>query len=78
MRKSLKTLIVASALAVGVAVAPALQAHEVQNPQSPTMGHGGMMNMMGQMSQMMETCNELMQGATGQRDRAPEAPPQQQ
>ncbi len=78
MRKSLKVLIVACALAAGVAVAPALQAHEIQNAQSPTMGHGGMMNMMGQMSQMMETCNKLMQGATRQRDRAPEAPPPQQ
>ena len=78
MRKSLKVLIVACALAAGVAVAPALQAHEIQDPQSPTMGHGGMMNMMGQMSQMMETCDKMMQGALGKRDRAPEAPPRQQ
>ena len=59
MGKSLKALLVASALAAGVAAAPALQAHEVQNPQSPTMGHGSMMghggptNMMEQMSQMI-------------------------
>ncbi len=38
MRKSLKALIVASALAAGVAVAPTLSAHETQNPQGPTMG----------------------------------------
>jgi hypothetical protein len=86
MRKSLKALIVASALAAGVAVAPTLSAHETQNPQGPTMGqgmmdHGGMMSMMGhmsQMSQMLETCNKLMQGAMEKRDQAPEAPPQQQ
>ncbi len=66
MRKSLRALVVASALAAGVAVAPALQAHEVQSPQGPpmghgsmmghgsTMGHGGMMNMMGHMSQMRQ------------------------
>ena len=87
MRKSLKAFIVASTLAAGVAVAPALSAHETQTPQGPTMGHGGMMgsggmmNMMGQMgqmSQMMETCNKLMQGAMEKRDRAPEAPPRQQ
>ncbi len=83
MRKSLKALIVASALAAGVAVAPTLSAHETQNPQGPTMGqgmmdHGGMMSMMGHMSQMLETCNKLMQGAMEKRDQAPEAPPQQQ
>ena len=93
MRKSLKALIIASALAAAGAVAPALQAHEVQSPQSPTMGHGGMMghgstmghggmmNMMGHMSQMRqmtETCNKMMQGAMGKPGRAPEAPPQQQ
>ena len=78
MRKFLKVLIVACALAAGVAVAPALQAHDIQDPQSPTMSHGGMMNMMEQMSQRMETCNKLMQGALGKRDRAREAPPPQQ
>ena len=88
MRKSLKALIAASALAVGVAVAPALQAHEAQNPQSPSMGHGGMMghgSMMGhggmmghmsQMSQMAENCNKMMQGAMGKPGQAPEAPQQ--
>ncbi len=86
MRKSLKALIVASALAAAAIVAPALSGHETQNPQGPTMGqgmmdHGGMMSMMGhmsQMSQMLETCNKLMQGAMEKRDQAPEAPPQQQ
>ena len=84
MRKSLKAFIVASALAAGVAVAPALQAHEAQNPQGPTLGHGsmmgqgGMMTMMGQMSQMMKTCNKMMQGAMNKPGQAPEAQPQQQ
>ncbi len=88
MRKSLKALIVASALAAGVAVAPALHAHEAQNPQGPTMGHGmmghgammGMMEHMARMSQtsqMLETCNKFMQGAVEKRDQAPEAPPRQ-
>ncbi len=92
MRKSLKGLIVASTFAAAVAVAPALSAHETQNPQGPTMGqgmmgsggmmgHGGMMSMMGhmgQMNQMMETCNKMMQGAMEKRDPAPEALPKQQ
>ncbi len=93
MRKSLKALIVASALAAGVAVAPTLSAHETQNPQGPTMGrgmmgqgmmgHGAMMGMMehmgrmSQTSQMLETCNKFMQGAVEKRDKAPEAPPRQ-
>ncbi len=86
MRKSLKALVVASALAAGVAVAPTVSAHEARFPQGPTMGHGGMMdhhammNMMGhmgQMSQMVETCNKMMQGAMEKRDEAPEAPLQQ-
>ena len=59
MRKSLKALIVASALAAGVAVAPTLSAHETQNPQGSRMGqgmmgHGGMMRMMEHMSQMSQ------------------------
>ena len=91
MRKSLKALMIASALVAGIAVAPALQAHEAQSPQSPTMGHGsmmghggtmghgGMMNMMGhmsQMSQMAENCNKMMQGAMDRPGRVPEAPQQ--
>ncbi len=87
MRNSVKALIVASALAAGVAVAPTVSAHEARYPQGPTMGHGGMMdhhammNMMGQMmqmSQMVETCNKMMQDALEKRDEAPEAPPRQQ
>jgi hypothetical protein len=89
MRKSLKALVVASALAAAVAVAPTLSAHETQNPQGPTMGHGMMghggmkgmmehMSRMSQTSQMLETCNKFMQGAVEKRDQAPEAPPRQQ
>ncbi len=71
MRKSLKTLIVASVLAAGVAVAPTLSAHETQNPQGPTMGqgmmgHGGMMGpggMMGHggMTNMMGQMSQMME-----------------
>ncbi len=80
MRKSLKAVIVASALAAAVAVAPTLSAHETQNPQGPTMGQGMMEHMgrMSQTSQMLETCNKFMQGAEEKRDQAPEAPPRQQ
>ncbi len=49
MRKSLKALFVASALAAGLAAAPTVFAHETQAPQSPTMGHGSMMGQGGMM-----------------------------
>lgn len=73
MRKSLRTLFVASALMAGIAVAPALYAHESQGSQDSAMGpgmmgQGGMMdggNMMGQMSTMMESCNKMMQEMMG-------------
>ena len=71
MRKSMKIFAVASALVAGVAIAPALYAHDSERSNGSMMGPGmmdqggmmGMMNMMGQMSQMMDHCNEMMQGA---------------
>ncbi len=71
MLKSLKTLVVAFALAVGIATAPAPYAQDSLGSQGPMMGGPGsmmgggnmmgMMNMMGQMSEMMERCNKMMQ-----------------
>jgi membrane protease subunit (stomatin/prohibitin family) len=58
MRKHLKTLLVASTLAAGLAVAPAIYAH----------GAGGSMmgrGMMGQMNSMMENCSQMMQAMMG-------------
>lgn len=68
MRKSMKIFAVASALVAGVAIAPALYAHDSERSSGSMMGpgmmdQGGMMSMMGQMSQMMDHCNEMMQGA---------------
>lgn len=71
MRKFLATLAAASALGIGLATAPTLDAHESQGSRGSTMGPGmmgqggmmgGMMNMMGQ---MMEQCSQMMQGMTG-------------
>ncbi|MDP6572174.1 MAG: hypothetical protein QGI06_01570 [Rhodospirillales bacterium] len=59
MRKNLKTVIVASALAVAMLSGTALYAHQSDGSQGSMMGQGGMM---GQMSQMMATCNQMMQG----------------
>src|SRR3546814_15370118 len=66
MRKSMKTLAVASALIAGLAAAPALYAHDSEGSGgskmgSGMMGQGGMMGMMGQTSEMMENCNKMMQ-----------------
>ena len=72
MTMRLKTLAFSAALALGVAAAPALYAHDSAKPggamtgpgmMGPGMMDGGMMNMMGQMGQMMEHCNKMMQGA---------------
>lgn len=71
MRKSMKILAVASALVAGVAIGPALSAHDSERAGGSIVGSGmmdqggmmGMMNMMGQMSQMMDRCNAMMQGA---------------
>ena len=75
MRKSLKALLVATALTAGIAAAPTLYAHDSESAQGSMMGQGGMMGqgmmgqgMMGQMSQMMESCNEMMQSMMGQHD----------
>jgi hypothetical protein len=66
MRKSIKALAIASAVIAGLAVAPALYAHDSEESGSSMMGsgmmgRGGMMGMMGQMSEMMEGCNRMMQ-----------------
>ena len=76
MRKSLKALGVVSALAAGIAAAPALYAHDSKNPQGSMMGPGmmgggnmmGMTNMMGQMNQMVENCNKMMQAMMAGQD----------
>lgn len=59
MRTQLKTLAAAAALVAGLAVAPAVYAHQSQGPRGSMMGGGGMM---GQMNEMMGTCNKMMQG----------------
>ncbi len=69
MRKSIKALAIASAVIAGLAVAPALYAHDSEESGDSMMSPGmlgqgdmmGMMNMMGQMSEMMEGCNRMMQ-----------------
>ena len=92
MRKNLKTLLVASILAAGLAAAPAIYAHNSDGASGSIMGRGmmgqgGMMGMMGQMSSMMENCSQMMQAmmgdgdATGRpndqwRDRSPRQPDQ--
>ena len=92
MRKHLKTLLVASTLAAGLAAAPALYAHDSDNGGGSMMGHGmmgqgGMMGMMGRMSSMMENCSQMMQAMMGDgheaarpneqwRDRSPQQPDQ--
>jgi len=61
MRKNLKTLLVASALAAGLAAAPAIYAHDSDGAGSSMTGRG----MMGQMSSMMENCSQMMQAMMG-------------
>jgi len=63
MRKHLRTLLVASMLAAGLAAAPAIYAHGSDGAGGSTMGRGmmGQGGMMGQMSSMMENCNQTMQ-----------------
>ena len=94
MRKHLTTLLVASTLALGLAAAPAIYAHDSDGAGGSTMGRsmmgqGGMMGMMGQMSSMMENCNRMMQAMMGDghqparpndqwRDRSPPRPDQDQ
>ena len=92
MRKHLKTLLVASILAGGLAAAPAIYAHDSGGGSGSMMGRGmmgqsGMMGMMGQMSSMMENCSQMMQAMMGDgreparpneqwRDRSPQQPDQ--
>ncbi len=73
MNIRLKTLAAAAALIVGIASAPAADAHETSKPPASMMDQGGMMGQGGhggdmgkgghggQMSQMMATCNQMMQ-----------------
>jgi len=66
MRKNLKTLLVASALAAGLAAAPALYAHDSDGAGGSMMGRGMMgQGGMGQMSSMMENCSQMMQAVMG-------------
>ena len=57
MRKSLKILAATSAVAISLAVAPALYADDSQGSKMES----GMMNMMEQMGGMMESCTKMMQ-----------------
>ena len=61
MREHLKTLLVASTLAAGLAAAPAIYAHDSDGASGSMMGRG----MMGQMSSMMENCSQMMQAMMG-------------
>ena len=75
MRPHLRTLLVASTLAAGLAAAPALYAHDSNSAGASMMGRGmmgqgGMMGMMGQMSSMMENCSQMMQAMMGDGDAA--------
>ena len=67
MRKHLKTLLVASTLAAGLAVAPAIYAHDFDGAGGSMMGRGmmGQGGMMGQMNSMMENCSQMMQAMMG-------------
>lgn len=89
MRKHLKTLLVASMLAAGLAAAPAIYAHDSDGAGGSMMGRGmmGQGGMMGQMSSMMENCSQMMQAMMGDghepaqpneqwRDRPPRQPDQ--
>jgi hypothetical protein len=83
MRKFSTTLLVASAIIVGLAIVPGLYAQDAHGPSRSRMGHGmmGGMNMMGGMSQMMDHCNQMMgrKGGSGRpneqwRQQTPETP----
>lgn len=84
MRKNLKTVIMAGALAVALLSGTALYAHDYGSSQEPTVGpgimaQGGMMGqnrMMGQMSQMMAACNQMMQGMMQHHQEQPQKPDQ--
>ena len=83
MQKHRKTLLVASTLALGLAAAPAIYAHDSDGAGGSMMGRG----MMGQMSSMMENCSQMMQAMMGNgheparpneqwRNRSPQQPDQ--
>lgn len=57
MPRSTKVLALASALVAGLALVPALYAHESERSRGSTMGPG----MMGPDNQMMDGCNKMMQ-----------------
>jgi hypothetical protein len=92
MHKNLKTLLIASMLAAGLAAAPAIYAQDSNGAGGSMMGRsmmgqGGMGGMMGKMSSMMESCSRMMQAMTGDgheparpneqwRDRLPRQPDQ--
>jgi Spy/CpxP family protein refolding chaperone len=89
MQTNLKTLLVASTLAAGLAAAPALYADDSHGAGGSIMGRGmmGQGGMMGQMSSMMENCSQMMQAMMGDghepvrpneqwRDRSPQQPNQ--
>jgi hypothetical protein len=89
MQKNLKTLLVVSMLAAGLATAPAIYAHDSDGAGGSMMGRGmmGPGGMMGQMSSIMENCSQMMQAmmADGHaparpneqwRDRSPQQPNQ--
>ncbi|MPZ10878.1 MAG: hypothetical protein GEU89_11815 [Kiloniellaceae bacterium] len=60
MRNWIKALAVTSAVATGLAAAPALYAHESDGSGESMMG-AGMMGMMQQMSGTVEGCSNMMQ-----------------
>jgi hypothetical protein len=68
MRKFSTTLLVVTALVVGVAIVPGLYAQDAQAPSRSRMGHDMMggsgmmagMSMSGPLSQMMAHCNQMM------------------
>lgn len=82
MRKKMKVLLIASALAASLAAAPALLAHDGRDRgmmgRDGMMGNGGMMGMMGSMKRMMEHCSQMMGDDTQQPNdqwwKAPSAP----
>ena len=79
MRKNLKTVIMAGALAAALLSGTALYAHDSGGSQGSMMGpgmmgQGDMMEMMGQMSQMMAACNQMMQGMMQHHQEQPHNP----
>jgi hypothetical protein len=66
MIRLLRTLSLGATVAIGIAFASAVYAHQSQVPSSqipsmtPGMQHGDMMKMMPQMSQMTDGCIQMM------------------